>query len=169
LLSSSDGKTVEDFVETANAFVLARRSEGWGVQLTDEHALLSRDEVLAVRLYTCVPCDRPRNLWVALCSLLALLAGGPLLTHRYDSSSLSLAQGSGLPADQYLPSYTRQAERRPPRAGAHPSRAHLTMHTHLFTPTHSHPPIHTAHPRPTRLPRAGTTATRTTDHRLDLT
>ena len=49
---NNDGKSVEDFVNDANAFINGRRALGLGNQLREEHALLTEDEVIAVRLYT---------------------------------------------------------------------------------------------------------------------
>ena len=49
---NNDGKSVEDFVNDANAFIKGRRALGLGNQLREEHALLTEDEVIAVRLYT---------------------------------------------------------------------------------------------------------------------
>ena len=47
---NNDGKSVGDFANDANAFIKGRRALGLGNQLREEHALLTEDEVIAVRL-----------------------------------------------------------------------------------------------------------------------
>ena len=54
------GKTPEDFLALGNKWIRARRAEGVGVLMPESHALLTLDEVLAVRLYS-GPCYQPLN------------------------------------------------------------------------------------------------------------
>jgi len=59
----NDGKTPEAFLEEANRFIQERRDKGHGALLPREHALLTRDEVLAVRLYS-GPAYQPINMFL---------------------------------------------------------------------------------------------------------
>ena len=55
-----DGWTLDRFCDVVNAHVKARREAGHGIGLREERALLTRDEVLSVRLYT-GPCYQVIN------------------------------------------------------------------------------------------------------------
>ena len=46
------GKSVDDFLHRVNEFIRGRRVAGHGQRLPDAHAMLTRDEVLAVRLFS---------------------------------------------------------------------------------------------------------------------
>lgn len=59
----NDGKTPEKFLASANGFVLSRRRKGVGMQLPEEAAFLTLDEVLAVRLYS-GPAFQPINVFL---------------------------------------------------------------------------------------------------------
>jgi len=61
--ANNDGKTVEDFLRLANTFVAERRAAGIGKSLPESHAFLTRDDVLAVRLYS-GPAYQPINNWL---------------------------------------------------------------------------------------------------------
>ena len=50
--SKHAGKRPADFLREANGRIAARRAAGHGVALPEAHALLTLDEVLAVRLYS---------------------------------------------------------------------------------------------------------------------
>ena len=54
------GKTPKQFLSEANAFIEERRAAGRGLALARAHALLTLDEVLAIRLYT-GPAYQPIN------------------------------------------------------------------------------------------------------------
>ena len=56
----NDGVAKEAFLERANGFIKQRRAEGHGLMLSEEHALLTMEEVLAVRLYS-GPAYQPIN------------------------------------------------------------------------------------------------------------
>ena len=58
--SLNEGKSVDDFLHLVNAFIQERRGMGHGLQLPLEHAFLSRDMVLAIRLYS-GPVFKPIN------------------------------------------------------------------------------------------------------------
>ena len=67
---ANDGVSLEQFCERARAHVAARRAEGCGQMLRDDAAYLTREEVVAVRLYS-GPSYIPINLFlrqVAACS-----------------------------------------------------------------------------------------------------
>ena len=46
------GKSPADFLREVNDFIQARRDEGFGLSLSIEHAMLTLDEVLSVRVYS---------------------------------------------------------------------------------------------------------------------
>ena len=57
------GKTLDDFIEQANTFIRKRRNAlraTDALQLPEEHAYLTRDEVIAVRIYS-GPAYQPIN------------------------------------------------------------------------------------------------------------
>lgn len=56
----NDGKSAADFEERVNAFIRERHAEGHGTLRSVESALLTREEVLAVRLYS-GPAYQPIN------------------------------------------------------------------------------------------------------------
>ena len=56
----NNGKTPQQFMEAANDYIRRRRDQDLGTMLTDEHAYLNLEEVLAVRLYT-GPAYQPIN------------------------------------------------------------------------------------------------------------
>ena len=47
--ASNDGKSVADFLDAANSFILDRRARGHGTRMHEGHALLTRDEVCGRR------------------------------------------------------------------------------------------------------------------------
>lgn len=66
----NDGRSLAEFCEIAREHVAKRRAAGCGLALPEEHAYLSEEEVLAVRLYS-GPCYTPINTFlrqVAVCS-----------------------------------------------------------------------------------------------------
>ena len=46
------GKSPDDFLREVNGFIQARREDGFGLNLSIEHAMLTLDEVLSVRVYS---------------------------------------------------------------------------------------------------------------------
>ena len=50
--ANNDGKSVHDFRREINDLIRSRRAQGYGLQLPEQYAFLSSDEVIAVRLYT---------------------------------------------------------------------------------------------------------------------
>lgn len=57
------GKIPEDFLAGVNHYIMAHRSVGFGVHLPEEHAYLTRHEVLAVRLFS-GPAYQPINMFL---------------------------------------------------------------------------------------------------------
>ena len=57
---NNEGKTPEQFQDETNHFITERRRSGLGTNLPESYALLTRDEVLAVRLYS-GPAYQPLN------------------------------------------------------------------------------------------------------------
>ena len=49
---NNDGKPLNVFIEEVNQFIAARRRDGYGASLMEDDAFLSREEVVAIRLYT---------------------------------------------------------------------------------------------------------------------
>ena len=47
---NNDAKTPQDFMARVNGFIQERRNASYGVLLTEDHAFLTMEEVLAVRL-----------------------------------------------------------------------------------------------------------------------
>ena len=66
---NNDGKTPKQFMDDANKFIRSRREQHLGTMLTEEHAFLNLDEVLAVRLYT-GPAYQPINAFLRQVSFL---------------------------------------------------------------------------------------------------
>ena len=66
---ANNGKTPQDFLDKINDFIAQRRAENYGTMLTDEHAFLKLEEVLAVRLYT-GPAYQPINAFLRQISTL---------------------------------------------------------------------------------------------------
>ena len=58
--ADNNGKTPDKFKDDVNAFIAERREAGHGTLLLEEHALLTMDEVLAIRLYS-GPAYQPIN------------------------------------------------------------------------------------------------------------
>merc|ERR1711871_731281 len=57
---NNDGKRPQAFLDDVNSFISERRGNGHGIQLPEDHAFLTLDEVLAVRLYS-GPVFQPLN------------------------------------------------------------------------------------------------------------
>lgn len=82
--ADNDGKTPQQFLDLCNAFIRQRRDSGLGTLLAADHAFLSLDEVLAVRLYS-GPAYQPINTFLRQISSLtdafrAQVAQHPLLS-----------------------------------------------------------------------------------------
>ena len=52
---SNDGKRLDDFLAEANKLISDRRAQGYGTNMPEDHAFLTRNEVLSVRLYSGPP------------------------------------------------------------------------------------------------------------------
>ena len=83
--TENDGKTPQQFLDLANAYIAQRRQSGNGSMLAEEYAYLSLDEVLAVRLYS-GPAYQPINTFLRQISSLtdafrAQVAQHPGLTY----------------------------------------------------------------------------------------
>jgi hypothetical protein len=89
------GKTPSDFLTSVNAHVSERRSRGIGALLSEKHAMLSLDEVLAVRLYS-GPAYQPLNVFLRQIAVLSgihrvHLAQSPSLTFTATVATLCSA------------------------------------------------------------------------------